>query len=483
MKYDKSLSRRTFLRGLGGAAIALPFVDEMLTTSVFAAPPEPPRRALTLFFGLGVPKEVAAGGWGGPLEPLAKYADRLAMVRGVDLLQGQPGGGGNHFQGGGACFTARKPANDSRAGGPSIDQVIRAASYPDGVPTTIGTLLAGSFFRRGNEATRYVHSWQQDGSPVDLPIETAEALFDRIFGGGYAPVAPGDPAPTETKADRYRRSVLDAVIDDYKAVTGGASPLSDASKSRVKDHLDRIREMEKKVFPEPVEAPEEPTVSQLACAQASPPGALPLLNGQEPDPGLAGDGIDIDVDEWLTMWRKMVDVYVLGLHCDVFRFGNLTYQSGGERVRLHGDYYYDGQLYHAFDDPKTSHDYWHGYDPGKPDSTNNIMMGIHTHFIMSNLAYVLEQLDHPDYLEPNGKSLLDNAFFMVGSELGNGGKHDLESVLHMVGPSAGGVAPGIHDFDSKTDADLYSTCLAAYGIDQTMGDPGNYSGLLGGLLA
>ena len=33
-KYSRKLSRRTFLRGAGGVAIALPFLDEMRSRSV-----------------------------------------------------------------------------------------------------------------------------------------------------------------------------------------------------------------------------------------------------------------------------------------------------------------------------------------------------------------------------------------------------------------------------------------------------------------
>ena len=124
MKYKKVLSRRTLLRGAGSIAIALPFLDAMRTTSVYGAEPAPPARCVTLFFGLGVPKELQADGFTGPLAPLAALGDKLALCRGVNLYEAD-GAENNHFDGSGGCFTALEPDTISKAGGPSIDQVVK----------------------------------------------------------------------------------------------------------------------------------------------------------------------------------------------------------------------------------------------------------------------------------------------------------------------------------------------------------------------
>jgi hypothetical protein len=84
---------------------------------------------------------------------------------------------------------------------------------------------------------------------------------------------------------RLKRSVLDSVVDQYKFYTGKNSPLGAASKARVADHLDRIREFEQRAFEmkeKPKGAPELPPRSQLA-------------HGGQADPG--GMGIDITLDE------------------------------------------------------------------------------------------------------------------------------------------------------------------------------------------
>ena len=70
MKYARKLSRRTFLRGAGGIAIAVPFLDEMRSRSVWAAPAAPPVRAFNIFFGGGAPQIFQKDGLVGPLAPL-----------------------------------------------------------------------------------------------------------------------------------------------------------------------------------------------------------------------------------------------------------------------------------------------------------------------------------------------------------------------------------------------------------------------------
>ena len=74
MKYQRTLSRRTMLRGACGVAIGLPFLEEMTTHSVWGAPPAPPVRAFNIFLGGGVPQIFQQAGLVGPLAPLAPPA-------------------------------------------------------------------------------------------------------------------------------------------------------------------------------------------------------------------------------------------------------------------------------------------------------------------------------------------------------------------------------------------------------------------------
>ena len=52
----------------------------------------------------------------------------------------------------------------------------------------------------------------------------------------------------DARSERLRRSVLDSVVEDYRFYTGDNSPLGAASKSRVAEHLERVREFELRAF-------------------------------------------------------------------------------------------------------------------------------------------------------------------------------------------------------------------------------------------
>ena len=216
------INRRTLLKGVGTVAIGLPFLEEMLAVKAFAAPtPVVPVRAFNLFFGLGIPAPLQTEGYDGVLEPLKPLADKLLLLRGVDQVRCDEPGINAHYDGSSGAFTAEPPNGTARAGGPSIDQVIRRAHYADGFPPgVVPTLLAGTFFRRNDRLSRYVQSFNDDGTPAAGMQEKPRDLFDRVFGTyGLEGAAP------DAQRQRLRRSVLDSVVDQYKFYTGANSPL------------------------------------------------------------------------------------------------------------------------------------------------------------------------------------------------------------------------------------------------------------------
>ena len=82
----KRLNRRTMLRGVGAATIALPLLEEMMLSSAVASPvTDVPARAFNVFFGLGIPAPLQTEGYDGVLEPLKPLRDKLLIMRGIDL--------------------------------------------------------------------------------------------------------------------------------------------------------------------------------------------------------------------------------------------------------------------------------------------------------------------------------------------------------------------------------------------------------------
>ncbi|MDP7206775.1 MAG: DUF1552 domain-containing protein, partial [Pirellulaceae bacterium] len=226
MKYP-SISRRTALKGIGSVTIGLPLLEEMSLPTAAAEAEEVPARAFNVFFGLGIPAPLQTEGFEGVLEPLKPLADKLLIMRQVNQLRCDESGINAHFDGASGAFTAEPPNGEAKAGGPSIDQVIRQAHYPDGLPPgMVSTLVAGTFFRR-SRVSRYVHSYNQNGTVAATMQEKPRELFDRVFGT----ISLGDDKNLRRR--RLRRSVLDSVVDQYRGLTGTSSPLGANSRARI----------------------------------------------------------------------------------------------------------------------------------------------------------------------------------------------------------------------------------------------------------
>ena len=460
----RPLNRRCFLRGTsvlgaGSVTIGLPCLEEMMISTAAAAPSaDVPVRAFNVFFGLGIPAPVQEDGFDGVLEPLKPLRDKLLIMRHVDQVRCDESGINAHFDGASGAFTAEPPKGEAKSGGPSIDQVIRKAHYPDGLPPgMVPTLIGGTFFRR-SRISRYVHSYNEDGTVAATIEEKPRDLFDRVFGKL-------DSGDGNVRTERLRRSVLDSVVDQYKFYTGSNSPLGAASRSRIANHLDRIREFEQRAF--------EMAAKQSGNAPKIPPRSK-LAHGGQADPG--GEGIDMPIDDLTNEWRLMADLYALAIEMDRVRFGSLTFLAAGERLRVTGDYKYDGRLVYSFNDSKElgrggsagcSHEWWHRFNPDK----KNEQLRAHAHMKMREVAYFLNRLDQTT--EANGKTILQNSCITISTESGDGRhndiKRELSGVFHAITEANGRFKTG-EIMDVRAEGiDVYNTMLSAMGTKKRLG--------------
>lgn len=458
------MTRRTALKGVGAVTIGLPLLEEMLiSTATAAQPADVPVRAFNVFFGLGIPAPLQQEGFDGILEPLKPLHDKLLILRGVDQIRCDRSGMNAHYDGATGAFTAEPPDGEAKAGGPSIDQVIRKNCYPNGLPTgMVPTLVGGTFFRR-SRVGRYVHSYNEDGTVAAVMQETPRDLFERVFG---TVAISGDES--DLRRQRLKRSVLDAVVDQYKFYTGDNSPLGATSRARVADHLERVREYEQRAFslqPRDPKGPQLPPESRLA-------------HGGEADPG--GEGIDITLDELTTEWRLMADLYALAIQTDRVRFGALTFLAAGERIRLKGKYEFGGRTVFEFDDAAQrkksgsngcSHEWWHDFDEKK----KNEQLRAHAHMKMREVAYFLQQLAGQDFIESNGRTILENSLITISTESGDGRhndvKRELSGIFHAITGANGRFKTGqILDIGGE-GIDVYNTLLAAHDAPRRLGPP------------
>ena len=118
-------------------------------------------------------------------------------MRNVDQVRCDEKGINAHYDGASGAFTAEPPDGEAKAGGPSIDQVIRKAHYPKGLPAgMVPTLVAGTFFRR-SRVGRYVHSYNLDGT-VAATMQESHATSSSA-SSAPSPSA-DDPATTGSAA-------------------------------------------------------------------------------------------------------------------------------------------------------------------------------------------------------------------------------------------------------------------------------------------
>ena len=443
MRYMRSLSRRTFLRGAGGVSIALPFLDEMRTRSVWGAPAAPPARAFNIFYGGGAPLPFQQAGLVGPLAPLAPFKDKMAFLRGIQGPDGHPVGAG-------ATFVGKPPLDDSTAGGPSIDYEIMRKAYPTGrPPTPLRAQGMGFHYKFLDASIHWMKSWDEFGKPNTSLITSPTDLFTLLFGR-----VPGSAdAGTKVKA-----SVLDHVVGQYKFYTSDRSNLSVASRARLADHLDSVRQVENRVAGLSLIGQGGGAASARCAMPAPPPAGLYTAvahNG-------AASGGNVVAADLVTSFKVMADLWTMGVGCDLFRSGYTLAFGAGDNASGTGPYLVDGQMV-DMSNAGDLHGAYHAMgDNPSPDAVALMHVGWYVHLVLECSAHVLQQLD--SVIDPNGKTILDNSFVVLGADLGT--NHSGRSVFYGVGQANGKFKPGMYDVQG-TLLDFFDSCKAAMGLGGT----------------
>ncbi|MEL6179735.1 MAG: DUF1552 domain-containing protein, partial [Myxococcota bacterium] len=321
----RGISRRTFLRGAGTIAIALPWMPEI----AFADPGQNgiPTRFITAFFGLGIDPSWQ-NDFTGPLEPYADFANHMAMFS-VNMRQGDKGGA--HCNTSTIVFVGERSQTVDIAGGPSLDQKIRRACDPTGP-----TLVSGLWWRRGACNAQAQRVYNADGSPRP-PIKRPSEVFDNLFGS-----IPDMPDPSEDDLDarrqrRIRRSVLDTVVAEYQHMRGDRSVLGRESKLKLEQHLTSIREIEAQLAPadDVVDHMDSP---DLCDASPQRPNDPDIADYDRFTYGTGNGAPEITWQDFQTVYRLHADLWAVALRCDRVRYGNLMFESAGGHTNFRGSY-------------------------------------------------------------------------------------------------------------------------------------------------
>jgi hypothetical protein len=446
------------LRGAGGIAIGLPFLEEMHTHSVWAAPPAAPVRAFNIFLGGGVPKVFQLNGLVGPLAPLAPLANKMAFVRGIQGPNGHPVGAG-------AAFVGKPLVNDTTAGGPSIDNEIMRFAHPTGKPPTpIAVQGAGYYFKFLDNPSRWVKSWDAQGHPAAGLVDDPKVLFASFFGKapGGMPMAPaaGMPAapPPLTPDQTLATSILDTVVGQYQFYMSDASNLSMGSRTKIADHLDAVRQLENRISGASLLG-QSGGGKVMGCSTPAAPGANLFVSVHHNG---AATGPVVPAVDVLTSYKVMADTFAMGVACDLFRFGYMEICCAGDGFTMTGPYTVAGQ---AVDMAAAGETHGTNHAMGDNPALGGAAVthaGWHTHLFLEACSYMMQQLDK--FADPNGQTILDNSFVLLGTDLGT--NHVGDSVFYAMSKAGGKFKPGIYDVKGQL-LDFLSSCKAAMGLGGT----------------
>jgi hypothetical protein len=398
---QRSLPRRTFLRGIG-ATLALPLLDAMvpaLSTAARAA--SQPRRFGFVYIPHGVvldgflPRTLGRGFEYQPImKPIEAFRDQTTLVTN---LAGPPDGGSGHVGAGAAWLTGasakRTEAEDVRVD-TSVDQHIakrfaRETPLPSLELTTedLSGLIGSCDY--GFSCT-YLNTlcWSSPTTPLPMEINP-RVVFERMFG---------DSRSSEQRLAHLRadRSILDSIRGDEARLTRG---LGSADRSRVSDYMDNVREIERRI--------------QTAETQAA---ASPLAVD-------APIGVPELYDDHVAL---MFDLMTIAYQADVTRVS--TFMLGRELTN---------RTYPQIGVPDPHHAVSH-HQNNRESIVKHAKINTHH---MTLFARFLEKMRST----PDGDgSLLDHSMLVYGSGMADGNLHSHNPLWLLAVGGATGLAGGEH---------------------------------------
>lgn len=421
----KYIPRRTFLRGMMGATMALPLLEAMVpaATPLVKTAANPVRRLGFVFMPMGcdLPRWTPSRNDLSELSPilssLGPVRENVTIISNLELANAYPG---THATSNAAFLSAARAKLTESSDyhlGTTVDQV---AAKQIGQTTQLPSLeLAMDLMQTIGQcdngyACVYQNNLSWSSPTTPLPAEAhPRIVFESLFGEG------GSVADRKA-ALRKRASLLDSFTDDLARLKRELGP---GDRARVSDYLETVREVERRI--------------QIAETDTE-KNRLPDLDRPVGVPA-----------SYLDHARLMFDLQLLAMQGDITRV--ITFQLARETSnRVYPET--------GVSDPHhpLSH---HGNDPekvGKMAKINQFHVSLFAEFIAKLKATK----------EGNG-TLLDHSLILYGSGMGNPNVHDHKNLpIIVAGGAAGGMKGGRHiQFDKPTPlANLHLTLLDKVGV-------------------
>jgi len=396
------VNRRTILRGAAGVGFTLPWLEALAPKTAEAAAGATPVRLIYWFFPNGhivdrwTPSVVGAldpASMPVCLQPLADAgvtAD-VNILSGLDNLAGNPEQGGDHACGTCGLLTcaAAKKAPDlssiSLAG--SIDQIAARAlgKFTPRPSLEMGMQSGGG---TGSCDTGYACAYSQSISWNDATTPRGKRT-DPHDAYLYL-LGTDNPSLTPAQRDRLRagdKSVLDFVLDQVKDLNG---QIGVSDKVKLDQYATGVRTLEQQLTA---------VVPAAQCAA-------------HPDPGTDKD--------FIKKLGLMMDVMAFAVQCDLTRVISFMFANAGgpgsmPYIGINSDYH---QMTHEQS------------DPAKKDQVAKAIT-----WYVSQAAAFLKRLKA---IPEGANTALYNTAFFMSSDVGDGGRHNHDTLPVILGGNAGG---------------------------------------------
>jgi len=404
----KHLSRRTFLKGTG-VSLALPLLESMVPagTALAATAAAPKTRLGCIYIPHGAtmdkwtPKgEGTAFEFSETLQPLAAFRDRVTVISDLAHAPVAPwtgedtGGAENHVRAAAVFLSGAHPVKKNQAHvGATVDQIAAQQVGQDTPLPSIEMSMEPLNLTCGDAgftcAYRNTLSWKSATLP--LPMENnPQIVFERLFGDGST-----DAQRQERR--QQSRSLLDSIA---KQVPTLEKDLPAADRRRLRDYLDEVREIERRV--------------KQVDTQLSRPLDLPD----------APVGIPAAFEDHLKL---MFDLQVLAYKSEITRISTLMLARENSNA-----------VYAATGVREGFHNASHHSNERK----NMDQFAVINQYHVKMLAYFLGRLQET----PDGDgTLLDHSMILYGSSLSDGNEHNFDPLpVVLAGGGSGQVRGGRH---------------------------------------
>jgi hypothetical protein len=440
----KHLSRRAFLRGSGGVALALPFLDAMVpaATALANTAAAPKTRAgffyiphgaimnntvygkdVDLWSSTGKGADFKLGKTLASLEPLKNY------VTTFDNIENLAAGGSVHTLNPATWLSCVRP--DTAAKGASmaitLDQVITQSlgqktalpSLEVAAETTIQVAACGG------AGCYYASTTSYSGPNTPLPMEfNPRKVFIQLMGEG-------DTAAERDSLLHKNSSVLDMIKERAKALNNDLGP---GDQAKLEEYLDTVRELERRV-----------TVA----------GTRDLKGITVPDAPVG------ELDDFDKQVRLMFDLVALAYQADLTRVASFVMVSEGTN-----------RTYNFVGVPDSFHPVSHHSNDRERIRRLQVIERYH----MERFADFLKKLSETK--EGDG-SILDHSLFLYGSNMSNSNQHDNYPLPEVLVGGANGKHVGGKNIvlPARTPlANVHLTILDKLGIKQP--SFGNSTGII-----